>query len=73
MKSSDTINVINPTKVNAARKRSADAAAGLLRIDGQVVVAMTKARELGISPRRLRELIRRGYKTTEALRAVAAK
>ncbi len=75
--SAKTINIIDHRKRasalasvasrNAAANRTADYAAGLLRIDGQVVIAADKAREFKVAPKDLRAIVGLGFNTSDAI------
>jgi len=73
---SATIHVIDTRKRHnalvasqrAAAKRRAAAAAGLLRIDGEVVIAIDKARELQVAAKDLRAIVGFGFSTTPEIR-----
>lgn len=54
--------------LRAAELRSANAAAGLLRIDGEIVITADAAKELRCKPSTLRQAVAAGMKTREALR-----
>ena len=56
----------------AAAKRRNGAAAGLLRIDGEIVVATEAAATFGVPANRLRAAVSHGINTTPLIRAWAA-